>query len=137
MLNVGQKFTQKYVLNEATYRGFINTFNDLHALHTIEEYAKARGFNGRVMHGNILNGFLSNFVGMHLPLPEVIILSEEIRYKTPVYLNDNLTLEVVIAEIHESVNVVELACKFIEESNNKIVALAKLNVGVTSAVESA
>jgi 3-hydroxybutyryl-CoA dehydratase len=135
MVNIGDKFTEHFVVSAEIHEGFIAIFGDRHPLHTDARYAVARGFRSEVMHGNILNGFLSYFIGECLPDREVMILSQEIKYKRPVYLGDRLTLEVGVVDVHHSVNVVEFACKFRNVADGKIVALAKINVGKTTVSE--
>lgn len=133
MLNVGDKFVEEFVVSADIHRGFIGTFGDRHPLHTDAGYAVARGFRSQVMHGNILNGFLSYFVGECLPDREVMILAQEIKYQRPVYLDDRLSLNVEVADVHQSVGVIELACKFRNLSDDKVVASARMTLGRTSA----
>lgn len=132
MANIGDKFVEHFVVSDEVYGGFISIFADRHPLHTEESYAVARGFRSKVMHGNILNGFLSYFIGECLPDREVMILSQEIKYQRPVYLGDHLTLEAMVAEVHDSVNMTEYSCKFRNDTDGKVVASAKINVVKTS-----
>ena len=74
------------------------------------------------MHGNILNGFISYFIGEELPVKEIVILSQDIKFNNPVYLNDILQLNVSVFEIYESVNVINFKFKFI---NHKNITVAK------------
>lgn len=135
MVNIGDRFTEHFVVSAGIHGGFIALFGDRHPLHTDARYAVARGFRSEVMHGNILNGFLSYFVGERWPDREVMILSQEIKYQRPVYLGDRLTLEVEVADVHQSVNVVELACKFRNAADGKTVASARINLGGTGMKE--
>lgn len=132
MVSIGDKFTEHFEVSSDIHKGFIALFGDRHPLHTDAGYAQDRGFPSEVMHGNILNGFLSYFVGECFPDREVMILSQEIKYQRPVYLGDKLTLAVEIADIHHSVNVIELTCKFRHATSNKVVASAKINLGKTT-----
>ena len=135
MANIGDKFVEHFVVSDDVYEGFVSIFADRHPLHTEETYAIARGFRSKVMHGNILNGFLSYFIGECLPDREVMILSQEIKYQRPVYLRDRLTLEAVVADVHDSVNMIEFSCKFRNEVDGKVVASAKINVVKTTVSE--
>ena len=135
MVNIGDRFTQHFVVSAGVHEGFIALFGDRHPLHTDGRYAVARGFRSEVMHGNILNGFLSYFVGECWPDREVMILAQEIKYQRPVYLGDRLRLEVDVADVHQSVNVVELVCKFRNESDGKAVASARISLGGTGLKE--
>ena len=59
----GQEFSHTFQVTESVYRGFIEIFKDKNPLHTDEAFARSKNFQGKVMHGNILNGFLSYFIG--------------------------------------------------------------------------
>jgi len=125
----GDKYEIKFHVTPNIYNGFITVFNDKNPLHTDEKFAKEKGFKGAVMHGNILNGFLSYFIGECLPNKNVIIHSQQIDYKLPVYLNDHLILQATIINYSESVNVYEFGFHFIN-SENKKVAKGKIQIGI-------
>ncbi len=129
ILNQGDTFKEDFIVSDEVYNRFIDLFNDKNPLHTDEQFATEQGFQGRVMHGNILNGFLSYFVGECLPLKEVIIHSQEIQFKNAVYLNDKLHFDATVSEVYESVNTVEF--KFIfKNSDSKIVSKGKIQIGL-------
>jgi len=131
MLNFtkGDKIQQDFHLSESVYRQFISTFNDKNPLHTDEDFAVDKGFRGKVMHGNILNGFLSYFVGECLPTKNVIIHSQEIQFKNPVYLNQRLLFEAVISEVFDSVGVVEYKFQF-KNAEALVVSKGKIQIGI-------
>ena len=93
MFNVDDSFELDFFIDESIYNGFIQLFKDENPLHTKSEFAQNNGFKDKVMHGNILNGFVSFFVGERLPTKNVIIHSQEICYKNPVYLGVLLILK--------------------------------------------
>ena len=76
----GTKFQVVYKVDETIYLGFVNLFKDNNPLHIDEHFAQQKGFKTKVMHGNILNGFISHFIGECLPTKEVIIHTQEIKY---------------------------------------------------------
>ncbi len=125
----GAKFKCEFVVSEAVYSGFIQTFNDRNPYHVSDDAARAKGFAGKIMHGNILNGFISYFVGECLPVKTVVIQSQEIKFHKPVYLNDTVTLNVEVSDFHESVRTVEISFQFINQNNVKV-ARGKLFVGL-------
>ena len=125
----GDKYEVFFQVNQNVYNGFINTFNDKNPLHTNDAFAKEKGFNGKVMHGNILTGFISYFVGEGLPLKNIIIHSEEIKFRKPVYYNDKLKLTAEITDFFESVNIFEISF-FFENAENVKVATGKIRIGV-------
>jgi 3-hydroxybutyryl-CoA dehydratase len=130
-IKLDQKFTHDFEVSREVYEGFINIFKDRNELHTDENFAQAKGFKSIVMHGNILNGFVSYFVGECLPLRNVIIHSQEIKFSNPVFLEDNLKLEAKISDIYESVGVFEVSFKFKNESGSSV-ARGAVQVGTLS-----
>jgi len=108
----GDSFEIDYEVTEKIYNGFIDIFNDRNPLHTDEKFAKERNFTGKVMHGAILTGFLSNFIGEGLPEKNVIVLSYKISFIKPVYLGGKLKLFAAVNEIFPSVNCINIKYRF-------------------------
>jgi 3-hydroxybutyryl-CoA dehydratase len=128
-MNKGNVFTCPFKVSPDIYAGFISIFKDKNPLHTDEKFAVGKGFTGKVMHGNILNGFLSYFIGECLPIKNVLIQTQEIKYLKPVYENDQLTLCAEIEEVYESVNTIEF--KYFFENQDKVkVARGKIQLGL-------
>jgi len=122
-------FFQNFIVTETIYNGFVDLFKDTNPLHLNETFAKEKGFEGKVMHGNILNGFLSFFIGECLPVKNVVIHSQEINFKNAVYLDDKISLEALVVDVFESVNAVEMKFLF-KNSDMKIVARGKIQIGL-------
>lgn len=129
IFKTGDTYQHQFNVSKEVYGGFIHTFNDNNPLHTDDEFAQERGFKGRVMHGNILNGFLSYFIGECLPEKNVIIHTQEIQYKNPVYLNDIINFTSTIDDISEAVNTINFKFTF-RNAEEKVVAKGKIQIGL-------
>ena len=127
MFKLGDKFNCKFKISKDIYDGFVNIFNDKNPMHVDLDFAKNHGYSGIVMHGNILNGFISYFIGEQLPVKNIVILSQDIKYNNPVYLNDLLQFNASVFEIYESVNVINFKFNFINQKNI-IVAQGKVQI---------
>ena len=108
-----------FVVTERVYRSFQECSNDLNPLHVNDGYSKSHGFRECVMYGNILNAFISYAIGMELPTQDVILLTQSIQYKKPVYLNDSLIMELRTESFSEASKSVTFKYKF--SNNNKII----------------
>jgi 3-hydroxybutyryl-CoA dehydratase len=95
----GVKSSSKYFISKALYDGFLEHFKDTNPLHVDKKYAARHGFNGEVMHGAILNGFLSHFIGTIFPGKSSVLLSVDIRFLKPNYLEDTLVLHSTVTQI--------------------------------------
>jgi 3-hydroxybutyryl-CoA dehydratase len=125
----GSIFMREFDLSSDVYSLFLEAFKDKNPLHTDDSFAQSKGFEMRVMHGNILNGFISYFIGECLPTKNVIIQKQEIQFHLPVYVNSKLKFEAKIEEFYESVNSYEFKFYF-ENENRKKVAKGKIQIGI-------
>lgn len=125
----GDKFESKFKITDEIYNGFISIFNDKNPLHTNNSFAIEKGFQSKVMHGNILNGFVSYFIGECLPIKNVVIQTQEIKFFKPTYLNDDLLFQAEIVDVFDSVKMVEIKFVFKKDKETKV-ATGKINIGI-------
>lgn len=112
----GTTFNHKFKVTKETSNLFIKLSQDRNPLHVDDNFSISKGFKSRVTHGNIQNCFLSYFIGEIFPIKEVMILSQTIKFKNPVYRNDILIFESVVINYVESIKVYELKFKFMNSS---------------------
>lgn len=122
--------TYTYKVTPEVYYSFQRCSNDYNPLHTDTAFANSKGFNEPVMYGNILNAFISHFVGMLLPTREIIIQSQDIYFHRPVFMNDEIQLEAKIDNISEAVNIINYKFKFSKVGGGKAEMIAKGHVQI-------
>lgn len=116
----GDVFIKSFLITEDIYLNFISLFKDNNPLHTNLVFAKSKGFDKVVMHGNILNGFISYFIGECLPTKNVILIKQEINYRQPFFIDDKLTFESQISDVYTSVGMVSFKYKFLNQNQLKV-----------------
>lgn len=109
---IGKTYQASYSLKEELVIGFENLFQDHHILHTDEHFAKSLGFQNKLVYGNILNGFISHFVGMELGQNNLFIASQQIDFHHPMYRNDQLNLTVTLVNNHVAVSTISFKFEF-------------------------
>jgi len=124
-----------YEISEVVYSKFLDAFQDLNPLHVDQVFAQEKGFLGKVMHGAILNGFVSHFVGVVFPGKDSLLLSVDMRYLNPSYLGDKIRLSATVSQLVESQKVVVLSFKIWNFQQQQFVANARVQVAVRSEVE--
>lgn len=129
------EIVHRYFISENIYFAFQQVSNDFNPLHTDTQYARQLGFQDRVMYGNILNALISHFVGMLLPSRDVMILSQDISFHRPVYLNDSIELKAAIDSVSEATNSVNFKLKLSRYNTNRpggggLVAKGHVRVGL-------
>jgi 3-hydroxybutyryl-CoA dehydratase len=124
----GDKFEVNYTITPEVYKVYVEGFADKNPLHTDEEFAKQKGFPSVVMHGGILTGFLSNFIGEQLPIKNVMIQAYKITFVKPVFLHTTVTLKAEITGIFESVHCMEFKYSF--ECQDVQVCKGDIKIGI-------
>ena len=124
-----KEYRNRFVVSEKTFLAFQQCSGDFNPLHTDESFAERKGFPSCVMYGNILNAFLSYFVGMMLPVPDVIIHSQDIVFRSPVFLNDVLEFHAEVSNISEAVQAVEFKYTF-RKVNGLLAAKGHIQIGL-------
>lgn len=115
-----ENYNLEFLVTEEIQEGFMMTFNDRNPVHVSDDYARQAGFDKRIMHGNILNGFISYFVGEILRDLNVVIIGQSINFYNPYYSNETLLFEAVLAEHSEAVNYISYKFKFLNKDNKKV-----------------
>ena len=121
----GDKFKVPFTVTYDVFYGFRNTFKQENPFHTDDDICRARGYKEKIMPGNMLSGFVSQFVGEHLPLKDVLFHTLNINFLLPVYLNDRLELNTEIVYCSESIPVYEFKGYFRNQDGGKV---AKFNI---------
>jgi acyl dehydratase len=119
-INIGKIFSTNLEITETLVNQFGLLSGDLNPLHTDNDYAKKKGFLGRVCYGNILGMLISTLVGMRLGFDEVMLISQKINFKQPIYIGDKIELKGEVLNKSESVKIIELGLSFWNENGQKI-----------------
>jgi len=131
-LTAGEGFRTEhlYTITPVVYERFVAAFADANRLRIDDGFAQRRGFPERVMHGAILNGFISHFVGVHFPGDGSLLHSVRTQYKSPCHLGDQARIEASVTQVSEAVGVVTMELVLTNLTRSRVAAKAKVQVGV-------
>lgn len=96
---VGQRVERSIVVDEERVRKFGDATGDLNPVHFDPEFAATTPFGRPIVHGGLLIGFFSRILGMELPGPGTIFLSQSVRFAAPVYVGETVVCSVELAEL--------------------------------------
>ena len=116
------------MITPEVYEHFLAAFRDVSPVHVDENFAKSRGFSGKVMHGSLLNGFLSHFVGVYFPGRFSLLLPIDLRYSSPAYLGDTIHLEAKVSQKLDSRNVIVLDIILTNSTRGQLAARGRIQV---------
>jgi 3-hydroxybutyryl-CoA dehydratase len=98
-LSVGQSATRSRTVDAADIEAFAALTGDDNPLHMDEAYAASTPFKGRIAHGILAAGLISAVLGVDLPGPGAIYLSQSLRFRRPVRIGDTIETRVTVSAI--------------------------------------
>lgn len=98
-INIGDKASTQRTISESDVYLYAGITGDLNPAHIDEETSKNSMFKGRIAHGMLTAGLISGVLGMQLPGPGTIYLSQELKFTAPVKFGDTVKAEVEVVEI--------------------------------------
>ena len=128
-IKLGMQESFSVVITEEMMDGFMKMTGDVNPLHCDAEFAKAKGFPGRVVYGMLTSAFYSTLAGVYLPGKHCLLQSVETKLLRPVLIGDALKIEGKVSEIHEELKMFRVKAT-ITNGDGKKVSKAVLQMGV-------
>lgn len=107
-IKVGDTAEFTKTITEADVGLFAGITGDFNPAHVNQVWAEGTRFKGRIAHGMLSGGMISTVLGMYLPGPGTIYLSQELRFLAPVRIGDTITARVEVQELIQDKNRVRL-----------------------------
>ncbi|RZJ01606.1 MAG: (R)-hydratase [Brevundimonas sp.] len=114
----------EWSVEESEIDDFARLSGDRNPLHMSHDFARTKGFEGRVAHGFLLGSKVSALVGMLLPGQDCLILEQGISYPKPIYPGDTIMIEGSISELSTEHRIlkVKIRASRVTENSRAIVA---------------
>jgi 3-hydroxybutyryl-CoA dehydratase len=96
---VGTSAEASHTITEADVLQFADLSGDHNPFHVDEAFAARTRFGGRIAHGLLVAGLLSGVLGMQLPGPGAVYVSQTLEFLQPVHIGDTITVRVEVAEL--------------------------------------
>jgi 3-hydroxybutyryl-CoA dehydratase len=88
---VGEKASFTKTITESAIDTYAGLSGDFNPVHVNAEFAKKTRFKERIAHGMLTAGLISAVLGMKLPGPGAIYLSQQLEFLKPVRIGDTIT----------------------------------------------
>ncbi len=98
-LAVGQACERSHTVQQSDIEAFAAVSGDRNPLHLDEAYAENTQFKGRIAHGMLSAGYISAILGMDLPGPGAVYLSQRLSFKRPVRPGDTVLARATVTTI--------------------------------------
>jgi 3-hydroxybutyryl-CoA dehydratase len=91
--------------------GFATLSGDHNPVHLSDHFARKTRFGGRIAHGLYTASLISAVLGMRLPGPGAVYLSQTLNFRAPVRIGDVVTVSVEVVELTPEGRRCRLACE--------------------------
>ncbi|MBI4757502.1 MAG: MaoC family dehydratase [Chloroflexi bacterium] len=119
---IGEKAEFSKTITESDVVMYAGLSGDFNPLHVDEEYAKTSRFGGRIAHGLLTTGLISAVVGMKLPGPGAIYLSQQLKFTGPVRIGDTITAVAQVAGWLPEKRIVTLKTDCFNQRGEQVIA---------------
>lgn len=121
-LSVGQKATRSITLTADHVKKFAELSGDYNPLHFDESFVSKTKFRRLVVQGGLTTGLLHALVAMDMPGPGTVFLSQNWKFTAPVFIDDSITAEATVINVHETKPVTQLEIKVTRQNGETVLS---------------
>ena len=103
-MKVGDTASFSKTVTETDVYMFAGISGDLNPAHINEVASSKTMFKTRIAHGMLGASFISAAIGMQLPGPGTIYMSQDLKFTAPVLIGDTVTATITVSELNVEKN---------------------------------
>ncbi len=100
---------------------FAKLTGDYNPVHIDSDYAKQTNFGKRVVHGMLTSSFISTIIGMRIPGPGSLWVSQTINFVNPTFIGDLIKIKATVLRVSKSTRTITLSIIITNQDNLKLV----------------
>ncbi len=120
-IKVGDTASFEKTVSETDVYLFAGITGDLNPAHINQRESEETMFKGRIAHGILGAGFISSVLGMQLPGPGTIYLSQDLKFLSPVRIGDTIKAVAEVIEVNEEKNKIKLRTYCINQEGKIVI----------------
>lgn len=105
---LGQTAVLSKTISDEDVRQFAHLVGDENPVHLDDDFARRTRFGRRIVHGMWAASLFSAVLGMQLPGPGSIYLSQTLQFMAPLFVGDTATAQVTVVKLREDKPIVTL-----------------------------
>lgn len=98
-IHVGMEACYRKTICDQDIRQFAELSGDKNPIHLDEAFASSSRFKRRIAHGLLSASFFSGLFGTKLPGTGCVYVSQNLKFKRPVYIGDTVTATVTVTDV--------------------------------------
>ena len=99
MLKVGSRVSMTRTFTPEEVASFAAVSKDFNPIHLDAQAAAKSIFGQPIVHGMLVGAMFSSLIATELPGPGSIYLSQDLRFRKPVFLNEEITASLEVVDV--------------------------------------
>lgn len=128
-IQIGMEASFSADITEEKICKFMEISGDTNPLHMDDEYARAKGYPGRVVYGMLTASLYSTLAGMYLPGEHCFLWEADAKFTAPVYVGDELIVTGRVTKVNEQFRYIKVKAQ-VKNQKGQIVSWAVITAGV-------
>ncbi|MBM4765149.1 MaoC family dehydratase [Bacillus sp. B15-48] len=120
-IQIGDKDSFTKTITEDDIVQFARLTGDFNPVHLDAEYASQTPFKERIAHGILSGSIISTVLGMKLPGPNTIYLSQNFKFLLPVKIGETITANVEVVEKKDDKRIIKLKTQVMNQHQELVV----------------
>lgn len=120
-VTVGMTASRTHTVTDEDIQLFARVSGDDNPIHLNEDYAAQTPFGQRIAHGMYSVGIISAILGNDLPGVGTIYLGQDVKFKAPVFLGDEITATVECTNYREDKRIATFRTTVVRQDGTLVV----------------
>ncbi len=125
-INLGDVKEFEIQVTDEMVREFARITGDNNPLHLDDDFAKKSIFGKRIVHGMLVVSLISKVLGHDFPGAGTVYVSQSVRFRKPVYVNDTVKIRVEVKDKNSEKNRIFLSTTVLDNEKKVITGEAEV-----------
>ncbi len=119
-IQVGDTASMTKRISDEDVRSFADISGDKNPVHLDDDFAAGTMFKKRIAHGALSSALISAVLGMVMPGPGTIYLSQSLNFKAPVYIGEEITARLEVTAYRSDKRITTLKTEVFNQDNKLV-----------------
>jgi acyl dehydratase len=121
-ISIGKTFKLSHTVTLEDVMSFAKLTGDYNPLHVDSSFAERTTFGKQVVHGMLTASFVSTIIGMLIPGPGSLWLSQTIQFSKPTFIGDDITVIAKVKAKSNSTRTISLEINIFNQNKEKLIS---------------
>lgn len=113
-IQIGSTYSFERIVSQQDGQSFARLTGDYNPLHVDYDFAKKSQFKRNIVHGMMVAALFSTLVGMYCPGEYCLYISQTIKFKSPIFYGDTVSVRGTVINKSDSIKMITLKTEILK-----------------------